>query len=163
MPMLDGLLLLGHSLLAGVASQPLSEPRHSFDPEQIGFQPDCTPNAGFQKIVEMMVGEPLDLSILQSVSGNIEHHLELDEPANWHGLKLSGVRLHFGIERGPTNYSLIFADRSEDVRTVWNQRGWSLPPTGQVSDIEGLEGYASIGVSPSPADRAATRVTCWRD
>lgn len=163
MLMLDGLLLLGLSSLASVATEPLPEPRDFFDPVQIGFEPDCTPNAGFQKIVEMMAGEQPDLSILQTVSGNIEHHLELDEPVNWHGLKLSGFHLYFGIERGPYNYSLMFADGPDDVRAVWNQRGWNLPPIGQARDIDGLEGYASIGISPSSGDGETTRVTCWRD
>ncbi len=163
MLMLDGLLLLGLTSLAGTGVEPVPDSGNMFRAEQIGFSPDCAPNNGFQKIVEMMAGQNLDLSILQTVSGNIEHHLELDVPANWHGLKLSSFHLYFGIERGPYNFSLVFQDSPEEVRAVWNQRGWNLPPIGEARDIEGLEGYASIGISPSPADGETTRVTCWRD
>lgn len=161
--MLDGLLLLGLSTVAMVAPEPLAASSDIFQVEQIGFEPDCSPNAAFQKIVDMMAGQDVDLSILQTVSGNIEHQLALDEPADWHGLKLAGVHLYFGIERGPANYALIFEDRPEDVRAVWNRRGWNLPAVGQARDIEGLEGYAAIGISQPGENEDATRVTCWRD
>jgi len=163
MLMLDGLLLLGLSAVAVSASGSLAASGDIFQVEQIDFEPDCSPNAAFQKIVDMMAGQDIDLSILQAVSGNIEHQLALDEPADWHGLKLAGVHLYFGIERGPANYSLIFEDRPEEVRAVWNGRGWNLPAAGQARDIEGLEGYAAIGVSQSTEKEDAARVTCWRD
>jgi hypothetical protein len=161
--MLDRLLLLGLSALAMSASEPLVASSDIFQVEQIDFEPDCSPNAAFRKIVDMMAGQDVDLAILQAVSGNIEHQLELDQPAEWNGLKLAGVHLYFGIERGPANYSLIFKDRPEDVRAVWNKRGWNLPAIGQARDIEGLEGYAAIGISQSTENEEAARVTCWRD
>ena len=87
--------------------------------------------------------------------------LMFDDPAPWHGLHLKSIDLYFGIERGPVNYSLVFDDPPERVREVWNGRGWHLPAVNDTRDVEGLEGYASIGVQADEGDFAT--VTCFRD
>ena len=159
----DFLLSLVLSAFASPAMAEPTGPDEMFRIEQIDFKPDCAPNGAFQQIVDMMTGQDVDLSIIQKISGEMEHELHLDEPADWHGLKLSGIHLFFGIERGPANYSLIFDNRPEEVRAVWNKRGRRLPAVGEGRDIEELEGYAAISVSQSSGNEQGARVTCWRD
>ena len=86
--------------------------------------------------------------------------LQIDREVAWHGLRLVEVRHFRGIERGPANFTLVFAESPERVRAVWNARGWRLPAVGETRAVEGLEGYAAIGVE---ADGALSTVTCYRD
>lgn len=134
--------------------------------EEIDFTPDCAPNVAFNRLLSVFVpshddsGSVSGTPIYELVSGDVSQVLWLDRAAAWHGLGLVGVRFDHGIERGPANFTLVFAEEPERVRTVWNARGWSLPPVGQTRDVEDLEGYASIGVE---ADGEGATVTCYRD
>ena len=164
MPLHEGILVLAFSLFgASQAVEPERFSHEKFQLEQIDFMKDCNPNAMFRRLVDMMAGRSDDLTVYEAVSGDIERQLYLDEPANWHGLKLVGVHLYFGIERGPVNYSLIFDNRPDEVRIAWNKRGWKLPAVDESREIEGLEGYSSIGVSRNGENDDSARVTCWRD
>ena len=139
---------------------------------EVDFEPECTPNAAFERVLtlfartgsrppadddELVLDEPL----YNAVSGDTWQRLMLDDAVEWHGLQLKGIELHLGIERGPANYALRFADPPERVRAVWNARGWKLPPVDEDRDVEGLEGYASISVRSEEGGGAS--VTCFRD
>jgi hypothetical protein len=134
----------------------------------VGFTPDCNPNPALGRLFTLFVPRPpadevqvdFDEPLYNAVSGNVSQTIYLDDPADWHGLHLTEVRFFHGIERGPVNYSHVFADPPESVREVWNRRGWRLPAVGALRDVEGLEGYASIGVE---ADGDLATVTCYRD
>lgn len=162
----------GLALLAALAA-----PVHAADPEparfsleDVDFMPDCHPNAALLRLFSVFVprrqtdpanATPLvDEALYDAVSGEATLVLWLDNPAQWHGLHLVGVRYQHGIERGPMNYTLVFADRPERVRAVWNARGWQLPPPGETRDVAGLENYVSIGIHP---EEEQTAVTCFRD
>ncbi len=110
MPMPDILLFLALSSVAAPQSAAATASEPIFEIEEIAFTQDCNPNHASQRIVDMMTGDGVDLRVFQSVSGEMEHRLHLDAPADWHGLKLAGVHLYFGIEWGPVNYALIFND-----------------------------------------------------
>jgi hypothetical protein len=98
--------------------------------------------------------------LYDAVSGETSHKLMLGTPADWNGLKFIGISLYSGIERGPVNYTMLFEDSPQATLAVWNKLGWKLKPVDETRDVEGLEGYASIGVST--AGEGAS-VTCWRD
>ena len=163
-------------LLAAMVALPAtaSAQDSSFAPfsfAEVGFEPECTPNAALQRLITVLHGRAggpsanedgvLDAPLYDAVSGATWQRLLLDGAADWHGLQFKGIELHLGIERGPANYTLLFVDAPETVREVWNARGWKLPPPGQPRDIEGLEGYASIMVGPELGGGAS--VTCFRD
>ena len=95
------------------------------------------------------------------MSGEIRQQLLIDGGASWHGLRLQSIETYHGIERGPANYTLVFADSRPAVLAVWNRMGWRLPDNGEARDIAGLEGYASV--SAQTVGDGATRVTCFRD
>ena len=146
------------------AAQP--EPR-PFALADVDFTTDCNPNPAFERLLGAFLhrytddNAELDAPVYAAVSGDTHHRLMFDDPAPWHGLHLKSIDLYFGIERGPVNYSLVFDDPPERVREVWNGRGWHLPAVNDTRDVEGLEGYASIGVQADEGDFAT--VTCFRD
>ena len=157
-------------ILAGgsPASAQSSSPPFSFD--DVDFTCDCRPNAAFGRLLGVLLGRPgpepddaeweVDEPVYNAVSGNASHVLQIDREVAWHGLRLVEVRHFRGIERGPANFTLVFAESPERVRAVWNARGWRLPAVGETRAVEGLEGYAAIGVE---ADGALSTVTCYRD
>ena len=163
------------SLVAAVASaMPARAEQPAFPPfsfADVDFEPECRPNHALERLLTVLHGragrpaEDEDIApgqpLHDAVSGATFHRLILDEPADWHGLHLKGIDLYLGIERGPSNYTLIFDDPVGDVRDVWNARGWNLPALGERRDIEGLEGYAAITID-GVDDRGAA-VTCIRD
>ncbi len=136
----------------------------------VGFTKDCNPNPAFVRLLSILTGPPrvytdnnmpdIDVPVYNAVSGDTSQSLSLDTPADWNGLKLMGVSVNSGIERGPVNYAMQFTDSPETVLAKWNKLGWKLNAVDDARDVEGLEGYASIGVSKM-GDGAS--VTCWRD
>lgn len=104
---------------------------------------------------EMAFDEPL----YNAVSGDTSRKLFLDEPQDWHGLKLTGVELYAGIERGPVNYALVFAEDAATVRAAWNRLGWKLPEGDETREM--IEGYAFMGVQAREGGGAM--VVCLRD
>ena len=70
------------------------------------------------------------------------------------------VTKEFGLPKDKLTATVYIDDDPERVREVWNARGWHLPPVGETRDVEGLEGYASVGVE---ADGELATVTCYRD
>ena len=139
-----------------------------FSIEDVDFTRDCQPNDALGRMFSMF-GAPADADaaewtfdepLYNAVAGDVSQVLRLDDAAAWHGLRLIEVRFDHGIERGPVNYTLAFEDGPERVRTVWNARGWKLPPVGETREIEGLDGYAFVGVG---ADGNLATVTCYRD
>ena len=160
-------VLLALAALPAAPALAQAEPA-AFAMGDVGFTADCGPNAGLARLFTLFVPQPptddrewsFDEPLYNAVSGNASQTLYLDDPGDWHGLKLVEVRFFHGIERGPVNYTLAFADQPERVRAVWNARGWKLPPVGELRDVEGLEGYAYIGVE---ADGELATVTCYRD
>ena len=161
-------------LAVSASAAEVSDPRitvetRPFTFEDVGFTPDCRPNAAFDRLLALLTPRPpsddaesrvFDEPLYNAVSGDAAHVLRLDVDALWHGLQLLEVRFHHGIERGPANYTLVYGDDPEQVRAVWNARGWDLPAVGQTRDVAGLEGYASVGVE---ADGEVATVTCYRD
>ena len=153
--------------------QAADDPKYPvFSYADVGFTKDCNPNPTFSRLLTLITGPAVvykdgempdvDGSLYDAVSGETSRRLMLDSPADWHGLKLTGISLYSGIERGPVNYIMHFEDRPETVLAAWNKRGWKLKAVDDSREIEGLEGYASIGVS-AEADGARASVTCWRD
>jgi hypothetical protein len=166
-------------LLVAATAIPASLPVHAqttefppFSFADVDFTRECYPNGAFERLLSLFgrgghtpPGDDevpvFDEPLFNAVSADAWQRLMLDDPVDWHGLHLKGVELYHGIERGPANYTLVFADPPEKVREVWNARGWNLPPVGEARDIDGLEDYASIMVSADDGDRAS--VTCFRD
>ena len=133
------------------------------------FESDCRPNAAFKRLLTVLGGSrptedrerAIDQPLYDAIAGDTWHRLILDEPVEWRGLHLEGVDLYLGIERGPSNYTLVFDESPSTVRKVWDARGWQLPAVGERRDIGGLDGYASIMLDGVEGGRAA--VTCFRD
>jgi hypothetical protein len=165
-PRLRALAALAVMAIALPTAAQAALPPFSFD--DVDFTRDCRPNAAFGRLLGVMTpSAPADDSewrfdepVYNAVAGHASHVLSLDREVGWHGLRLVEVRFFHGIERGPANFTLAFAESPEQVRAVWNARGWNLPPAGETREIEGLDGYASIGVE---ADGALAAVTCFRD
>jgi hypothetical protein len=171
-------MLLPKAFLASVvfASAALSAqemPSSKYPPfrfEDVSFTKDCQPNEAFERLITLLTGPTpkladdavpdFDEPLYNAVAGDRSYQLRLDEPKAWNGLRLTGISLYFGIERGPANYILSFEEDAGKVRTVWNKLGWNLPAVNQNRDVEGLEGYAFIGVS---GDNNGGQVGCFRD
>jgi hypothetical protein len=165
------LLLACASLTSSLkAAEDPSYPPFSF--ANVGFTKDCNPNPTFSRLLTLITGPAIvykdgempdvDGPLYDAVSGETSRRLMLDSPVDWHGLKLTGISLYSGIERGPVNYMMHFEDSPETVLAGWNKLGWKLKAVDDSREIEGLEGYASIGVS-AEADGIRASVTCWRD
>jgi hypothetical protein len=168
------LLLPGVGLATGVQAAGSEDTVRTvttpFAIEDVDFTRDCRPNDALARLFTMFGGAaPADADaaewtfdgpLYNAVGGDVSQVLRLDDAAPWHGLRLVEARFDHGIERGPVNYTLAFEDSPERVRAVWNERGWQLPPVGETRDVEGLEGYAVIGVE---AAGALATVTCYRD
>jgi hypothetical protein len=147
------------------SAQPLAYPPFSF--AEVDFAPDCTPNAAFDRLLGVLGGRSatsgdatVDEPLYDAVSGAALHVLQLRREVPWHGLRLVGVRFYHGVESGPANLSLLFADAPERVRAVWNERGWKLPPPGETRLIEDRGIAAIVGVD---SDGQLASVTCFRD
>jgi hypothetical protein len=166
-----GFLCLAATVSA-VAMPPARAEEREFAPfafADIEFDPQCRPNAALERVLAMLGGinrevvteAVADTPLQDVVSGDASLRWRLDRPVDWHGLHLVALEHEHGIERGPSNYRLVFADPPVKVREVWNARGWNLPPVNEPRDVAGLENYAAIMVSSEDGGRAA--VTCFRD
>ena len=175
MPMRDGMsvpvktALLGVMLAAAFPAQ-AQDAMPPFRWTDVGLTSDCGPNPGFLRVLRYLDGRhpdpdaaspPVDGPVAHALAGagDTEQRLTLDTPQAWHGLKLSGLGVMSGIERGPVAYSLYFEDGIDKVRHVLNQRGWKIPPKENGREI--IENYASIGLD-AEAD-GGTSVSCARD
>jgi hypothetical protein len=161
-------MLRGAATLALVlaASPAAAQDPPAFSFEDVDFVRQCEPNPSLGRLFALFVPSfddddaVFDVPVFNAVSGDVSQVLRLDDPASWHGLQLLEIRFNHGVERGPVNYTLAFADSPERVREVWNARGWHLPAVGETREVEGLEGYASVGVEGS---EGLATVTCYRD
>ena len=148
------------------ASAQAAFPPFSF--AEVDFESDCRPNEAFARLLTVLHGSRLadsreraiDQPLYDAVAGDTWHRLILDHPVEWHGLHLKRVDLHLGIERGPSNYTLVFDESPTMVREVWHARGWQLLAVGERRDIDG-QGYASIMLDGVEGGGAS--VTCFRD
>lgn len=133
--------------VAAVTPVPAGAEQATFPPfalEDVDFESDCAPNAAFNRLLTLLFGlgsfpdnaAAYDEPLHNAVSGDAHHVLRLDRTAAWHGLHLAEIRADFGIERGPANLALVFADDPDRVRAVWNARGWNLPPPGESRVID---------------------------
>jgi len=164
---LHGLIVLAPAVLAN-SSPAASEPAVPFALEDVDFEPDCAPNAAFNRLLTLLFGlgsfpdnaAAFDEPLHNAVSGDTHHVLRLDRAAEWHGLHLVEVRAEFGIERGPANLALVFADNPRRVREVWNARGWDLPPAGESRVIEDRVIRTAVGIA---TDGPLSVVTCFSD
>ena len=164
--MVHGLVLV---MATGHAAASMAAPTKSppFRWEDVGFTADCDPNPALERALSILTGpvatnqidREFDESLYTAVSGEVSRELFLDEPQPWHGLKLTGVKLYTGVERGPINYYLYFAEDAERVRSVWNNMGWKLPSITETREV--IEDYAFIGVQAR--DNGGSLVACWRD
>jgi hypothetical protein len=158
---------------AEIQAQPPAQNNVKYPPfalADVGFTADCNPNAALRRLLKLLTGSSreykpdetpdIDGPLYDAVFGETSHKLMLDAPADWNGLKFRGIELYAGIERGPVNYTMLFEDGPQATLAAWNKLGWKLKPVDETRDVEGLEGYASIGVST--AGEGAS-VTCWRD
>lgn len=148
-------------LLAGAAQSAPPE----FDISRIGFTQRCEPNDTFSRLLAVLVGRggarPDDDALVRNaITGDTSHSLRLDQSVPWNGLKLRGVELRFGIERGPANYALVFDESPERAVAILNSLGLQLPASGGTRDVRGLEKYASMGVTASGSGSA---LWCARD
>ena len=161
--------ILAAAVLAAGRPGAAQSPPQPFSFEDVDFTPQCVPNRTFDRLLAVFMPRVpagaeeapavFDEPAFNAVSGDAFHALRLDREAAWHGLRLVEVRLVYGIERGPANYTLVFADDPELVRSVWNARGWNLPPVGEPREIDG-RGPDWIGVRD---DGALATVTCFHD
>ncbi len=161
--------LLGVMLAAAFPAQ-AQDAMPPFRWTDVDLTSDCGPNAGFLRVLRYLDGRhpdpdaappPLDGPVAHALAGagDTEQRLTLDTPQAWHGLKLSGIGVISGIERGPVAYSLYFEDGIDKVRNILNQRGWKIPPKENGREI--IENYASIGLD-AEAD-GGTSLSCTRD
>lgn len=165
---LAGVTLLGVTLPAITAPAQAEDVIPPFRWTDVDFTPDCSPNAGFLRVLRYLDGRhpdpdaapaPVDGPVRDALTGDTEHRLTLDTPLPWHGLKLTGIGVMSGIERGPVAYSLYFEDSIDKVRTVLNLRGWKIPASATGRDI--IENYAAIGLHKD--DNGNISVNCSRD
>jgi hypothetical protein len=134
----------------------------------VDFEPDCAPNPAFNRLLTLLFGlgsfpdnaAAFDEPLHNALAGDTHHVLRLDRAAEWHGLRLVEVRADFGIERGPANLALVFADDPARVREVWNARGWNLPPTGESRVIDHAVIRIAVGIE---SDGSLSAVTCFAD
>lgn len=158
---------------AAVTSSAASAQQPAFPPfsfADVDFDADCRPNAALARLLTVLHGRAgtaegaaIDTPLYDAVAGDTFHRLILDQPADWHGLRLKGVDLYLGIERGPANYTLIFDNPPSQVREVWDARGRTLPALGERRAIEVAEGHASIMLDGVEGPGAGAAVTCFRD
>jgi hypothetical protein len=161
-------LILPAAAALAICAPTASEAEPPFALEAIDFEPDCAPNTAFNRLLTLLFGlgsfpdnaAAFDEPLHDAVAGDTHHVLRFDSAADWHGLNLIEVRADFGIERGPANIALVFADSPARVREVWNARGWNLPPPGSTRAVDDGISPARIGVG---ADGARAAVTCFRD
>jgi len=154
--------------MLAISSPAIAQTAPPFTLESVDFTPDCAPNAAFNRLLTLLFGlgnfpgnrAAFDEPLHNAVAGDAHHVLHLDRPVAWHGLHLAEVRADLGIERGPANLALVFADSSDRVREVWNARGWNLPAPGQTRAVGDGVAPVSIGVTSAGALAA---VTCFRD
>jgi hypothetical protein len=161
--------LLAAFALAGAVPAAGQDPQ-PFSLAEVDFSPNCDPNAAFERLMVLLLpgsatgadsAQPaFDEPLYNAAAGAVMHVLDLEHEAPWHGLRLVGVRYYHGIESGPSNHSLVFADNPERVREVWNARGWNLPPAGETRVIEDEEILTAIGIE---ADGRGAAVTCFVD
>ena len=135
--------------------------------EDVDFAPDCALDAAFERLLRLLDGPPaddvvseFDEPLYNAVSAAAPHVLHLRHEAALHGLRSVEIRHVQGIESGPNNYSLVFADSPERVREVWNAPGWNLPPAGEVRVIDDALILTAVGIG---ADGALASVTCFSD
>ena len=166
-----GVLCATAALTTAVAS-PAPAQDHAFAPfdfADMDFDPQCRPNAAFERVMAVLGGgsgrataeAEVDTALLDAVSGHVSQRLRLERPVAWNGLQLVAIEHEHGIESGPSNYHLVFADPAEKVREVWNARGWTLAPVNQRREIAGLERYAQIMVGSR--DDGTAVISCFRD
>ena len=159
---------VGALILAAPPAVAQDPPPFTF--EDVDFTPACAPNPAFERLIGLLLSRPpvdagdadpkLDEPLYNAVSGAALHVLQLEREAPWHGLRLVGIRSYHGIESGPANLSLIFADGAERVRKVWNERGWKLPPVGETRVMEDQEIFTAVGVD---SDGQHAAITCFVD
>ncbi len=158
--------LIGAAMAALFAARPAAaEP---FALEDVDFEADCAPNAAFLRLLTLLYGPPneseaepaYDAPLLAAVSGHATGAVHFAGERPWHGLRLVAVGTYHGIESGPSNHAMVFADSPERVREVWNARGWNLPPPGETRMLEDEPIAVAIGVA---ADGAGAAVTCSVD
>jgi hypothetical protein len=164
-----GLCLLAASILTAGSSAVAQPSQPPFSYQDVDFTPGCRPNAAFDRLLGVLLprsaggedAEPeFDEPLYNAVSGYSYHVLHLSNAAEWNGLRLVEVRLHHGIESGPSNASLVFADNPGRVREVWNARGWNLPPAGETRVIEDEIITTAVGIE---MDGELAAVTCFVD
>ena len=136
--------------------------------EQVDFSPECEPSAMFEQMLMVDQGVHVDVAeqlleerkITDLVAGDASHVVRFDNALGWHGLRLVELRFEHGFERGPANYTMVFADSPERVREVWNTRGWNLPPVGEKRVIDDEVIVTAVGIV---ADGEFAAVTCFVD
>jgi hypothetical protein len=154
--------------LGSPAAAQSSSPPFAF--EDVDFASDCSPNAAFDRLLTLLLPKApavphdtvpvIDEPLLNAAPGAVAHVLHLGREVEWHGLRLVEVRLFQGIESGPTNHSLVFADSPQRVRAVWNARGWSLPGPGETRVLEDEVIVTAVGIE---AKGEFVAVTCFVD
>lgn len=162
-------LVVAAAVLAPVPAS-AEEVMPPFSLADVDFAADCRPNAAFERLLTVLLGSAgrpavgeggvSDEPLYNAVSGATLHVLMLSNDAPWNGLRLAGVRLSQGVESGPFNLSLVFADSAERVREVWNARGWNLPPVGETRVLQDDGIVPAVGVN---SDGQHAAVTCFRD
>ncbi len=71
---------------------------------------------------------------------------DLDLPGRWHGLAVSGLRRSFHEESDAASLEVRFAEPAERVRETLVRHGFSLPPVGELRDLEAEGLSTAIGV-----------------
>jgi hypothetical protein len=157
-------------MFASCSPAAAQSPSPPFAVEDVDFTADCSPNAAFDRLLRLMLPAlPADTAdtvpdvdgpLYNAISGAVEHVLHLGREVEWHGLRLVEVRLYQGVESGPLNHSLVFADGPDRVREVWNARGWNLPQPGETRVLKDEAIFTAVGIE---VDGAFARVTCFVD
>lgn len=131
----------------------------------IGFdKPEaCEPNAALRRLIVFIDGRDgaeRYAGAMDEVSGTLVHRLDFVRPEPWRGLSLTGVELVRGIESGPSNLSLLFAEPADMVLPVLQQSGFPLSTVGEAYRRTDREVAAGIVLED---DGRGSSLTCYSD
>jgi hypothetical protein len=84
---------------------------------------------------------------------------DLDLPGRWHGLAVTGLRRSFHEESDSASLEIRFAEPAERVRETLARHGFTLPPVGELREVEEEGLSVVIGVERIEGGAALTCAT----
>lgn len=155
-------LVLAVGATAGADAPPVRAPGGEL---AIGFSDPttCTPNPSLAQLIDHLSGRSgstRSLEMTRSIGGHLLHRLVFNQPEAWQGLRLVSIEVLHGIESGPANLSLRFADAPETALRQLRRIGFPLEMVGRRHLID--ERIVESGIVLE-ADGAGSVLTCYSD